>query len=81
MFKLTNVHGATMMLVESMGRKDDAITMKGNMMGTMPGTFYITPEDMWNAVKMVNIRFIFDVISVLIKGILASRKRPGKKVI
>jgi hypothetical protein len=77
MFKITNLHGTTMILVEHIERKGDAITMKGNMMGTMPGTFYVTPEEMWNMFKMVNLSLIFDVMAVLIKGRKASQK--GKK--
>ena len=77
MFKITNLHGTTMILVENIERKGDAITMKGNMMGTMPGTFYVTPEEMWNMFKMVNFSLVFDVIVVLIKGRKASQK--GKK--
>ena len=49
--QIANLHGTTMMAVDEISIKDAAIVMTGNIMGTMPGSFYLTPEEMWKKVK------------------------------
>ena len=66
--KITNMHGTTMMSVDKMSVKDDAIVMTGNIMGSMPGSFYVKPEEMWKMMKMVNWRIICAIPGLLLTG-------------
>ena len=66
--KITNLHGTTMMAVDKIRIKDGAIVMTGNIMGTMPGSFYLTPEEMWKMVKMINWKLICSVPMLLFNG-------------
>lgn len=75
---IVNLHGSTMMSIHKITRKGDDIAMTGNIMGTMPGTFYITPENLWKTFKMVKPSLVFGMIGLLIKGSQASRKSSKK---
>lgn len=75
---IVNLHGSTMMAVNKITRKGDDIAMTGNIMGTMPGTFYITPENLWKTFKMVSPSLIFGIIGLLIKGSRAIRQSNKK---
>jgi hypothetical protein len=72
--KIVNLHGTTMMSVDKVTLKGDDITMVGNIMGTMPGTFYITPENLWKMFKMINASLIFAMPGMLLKGRRAYKK-------
>jgi len=76
--KIVNLHGSTMMSVDKMSRKGDDLVMSGNVMGTMPGTFYVTPGNLWKMVKLLNGAIIMGLPAMLIKGFFAYRKNQQK---
>ena len=52
--KMVDLHGNVMMEIMSLERKADDLVMKGKMMGTMPGTIYLKPEEAWNGLKILS---------------------------
>ena len=72
--QIINMHGSTMMSVDKVKLKGDDIAMVGNIMGTMPGTFYISPENLWKMVRMLNISILFAMPGLLFKGMRASKR-------
>jgi hypothetical protein len=66
--KIVNLHGTTMMSVAKVVVKDGDIAMTGNIMGTMPGTFYIKPIELWKMVRMVDHKLILAVPGLMIRG-------------
>jgi len=72
--KVVNLHGATMMSVDKVAIKGDDIALTGNIMGTMPGTFYIKPVELWKMLKLMDRHLIFSVPKLLIKGRRAFRQ-------
>lgn len=75
--KIVNIHGSTMMSVDKVVLKEGNISMIGNIMGTMPGTFYLSPENLWKMVRLMNASIIFALPGLLLKGFLANRQRRG----
>ncbi|HWQ76008.1 MAG TPA: hypothetical protein VN441_11890 [Syntrophomonas sp.] len=73
--KLHDLYGNVMMEVTSVDRKDDDLVMKGKMMGTMPATIYLRPDEMWKAMNLLTWAIIRYVPSMLIKGWRQSRSK------
>ena len=48
--------------------RDNKIAMDGNIMGTMPGQFYITPINLYKATKMIDFAFIKGALKLLKQG-------------
>ena len=48
-----DTYGNVMMEVVSLERKGDSLAMKGKMMGTMPATIYIKPEEVWKGIRLL----------------------------
>ena len=48
--------------------RDGKIAMDGNIMGTMPGQFYITPANLYKATKMIDFAFIRGALKLLKQG-------------
>ena len=78
MFKLVDLHNQTMMEVTKIEVKKGSIATKGKVMGTMPGTFYLYPDQLWSMVKMVNLALILHMPGMILRGIWNSRKQSDK---
>lgn len=77
MFKVVDLHKQVMIEVTEIKVKKGSIATKGKMMGTMPGTFYLTPEELWNMVKMVSLSLICWMPILIVKGMWRSWTRSG----
>jgi hypothetical protein len=66
--KVVNLHGATMMSVDKVAIKSGDLAMTGNIMGTMPGTFYFKPVELWKMFKMVDRSVVLAMPKLLRQG-------------
>ncbi|MFH2043951.1 MAG: hypothetical protein ABIK92_02265 [Pseudomonadota bacterium] len=72
--KMYDSYKNVMMDISSLKRKGDDIVMKGTLMGTMPSTIYVKPEEVWNAIKMLSWSIISYLPMMIIKGWRVSRR-------
>ena len=66
--KMFDAHGNVMMEASSLKRQGDSLVMKGKMMGTMPATIYIKPEEVWMARKLLSWSIICFLPIMVVKG-------------
>mgnify|MGYP001115490263 CR=1 FL=1 len=74
--KMYDMHGNVMMETSSLERRGDDLLMKGKMMGTMPATIYIKPEEIWRARKLLSWSVIWYLPILVVKGWWRGRKLP-----
>ncbi|MBU1055329.1 MAG: hypothetical protein KKC46_16130 [Proteobacteria bacterium] len=72
--KMYDSYKNVMMDISSLKRKGDDIVMKGTLMGTMPSTIYVKPEEVWNAIKMLSWPIISYLPMMVIKGWKLSKR-------
>jgi len=77
--KMYDTYRNVMMDVSSLERKGDDLVMKGKMMGTMPATIYLKPEEVWQAKSLLSWSIIWYLPILMIKGWRQSRKQPPQK--
>ena len=65
---IINAQGTKLMTAKKIYVRDGKIAMDGNIMGTMPGQFYITPLNLYKATKMIDSAFIKQVLGLLKQG-------------
>ena len=65
---IINAQGTKLMTAKKIYIRDGKIAMDGNIMGTMPGQFYITPLDLYKATKMIDFEFVKGAIGLLWQG-------------
>lgn len=65
---IINAQGTKLMTAKKLYIRDGKIAMDGNIMGTMPGQFYITPINLYKAVKMVDFEFVKGAVGLLWQG-------------
>ena len=51
--QLTDEYGNVMVDIASVERKGDNLLLRGKMMGTMPGSFVMRPNQLWSGLKLV----------------------------
>jgi hypothetical protein len=71
--KLTSKDGIEMMDIRSLERDGDVLVVKGKIMGSMPATIHLRPEDLWQAVKLFNASLLLRLPILLFKGFRRSR--------
>lgn len=72
--KMYDSYKNVMMDISSLKRKGDDIVMKGTLMGTMPSTIYVKPEEVWNAIKMLSWSVVGYLPMMVIKGWKLSKR-------
>lgn len=72
--KMFDMNGAVLMDVASLERRGDDLVMKGKMMGTMPATIFIKPEEIWKAKSLLSWSILWYLPIIVIKGWLRSLK-------
>ncbi|MBU3950090.1 MAG: hypothetical protein KJ826_17960 [Proteobacteria bacterium] len=72
--KMYDVHKNVLMDISSLKKKGNDIVMKGMLMGTMPATIYVKPEEVWGARKMLSWSLIFYLPIMMIKGWRLSKR-------
>ena len=65
---IINQQGTKLMSAKKIYIRDGKIAMDGNVMGTMPGQFYITPLNLYKATKMVDFKFVKGAVGLLWQG-------------
>lgn len=72
--------GNVLMEVSKIGLEGSNLTVRGKIMGTMPTTAYVRPEELWGMLGLLPIKFIAYLPLLLFRG-WRRRKRlkPGKK--
>lgn len=72
--KMYDPHGNELMNAQSLERQGDDLVMKGKMMGTMPATIHIRPEELWEARHLLSWSVLSYLPAMFIKGWRRSRK-------
>lgn len=72
--KMFDMNGAVLMDVASLERRGNDLVMKGKMMGTMPATIFIKPEEIWKAKSLLSWSILWYLPIIVIKGWLRSLK-------
>lgn len=49
--------------------------MKGQLLGSMPATIYLTPEELWKIVGLIDPGVVFALPRLLVRGWWRSRRR------
>ena len=65
---IINAQGTPLVSAKKIYIRDSKVAMDGNIMGTMPGQFYITPVNLYKATKMIDFNFIKGAIKLLKQG-------------
>lgn len=65
---IINAQGTPLVSAKKIYIRDDKIAMDGNIMGTMPGQFYITPINLYKATKLIDFAFIRQCLALLKQG-------------
>jgi hypothetical protein len=66
--QISSIHGTPMIEVSKVYLKEGEIAMDGNVMGTMPGSFYVKPIDLYKMSKMVDGKLIRSIPRMLRQG-------------
>lgn len=65
---IINAQGTSLVSAKKIYIRDGKIAMDGNIMGTMPGQFYITPLNLYKATKLIDAAFIRQCLGLLKQG-------------
>lgn len=65
---IINAQGTSLVSARKIYIRDGKIAMDGNIMGTMPGQFYITPINLYKATKLIDFNFIRGALKLLRQG-------------
>jgi hypothetical protein len=71
--KLVSKDGIEMMEISSLDRAGDVLVVKGKVMGAMPTTIHLRPEDLWQAWKLLSWRVLLALPGLMLKGYRRSR--------
>ncbi|MCG8334534.1 MAG: hypothetical protein MJE63_08450 [Proteobacteria bacterium] len=73
-FLLHSSDGATLMEIKNLDVRGYDIVLRGKMMGTMPTSAHMKPEEMWAALTMMPIGLILRLPVLLVKAFGSARK-------
>lgn len=65
---IVNAQGTKLMTAKKIYIRDGKIAMDGNIMGTMPGQFYVTPINLYKASKLIDFKFLRECLKLLKQG-------------
>ena len=72
--KLVSKDGIEMMDIHSLVREGDVLVLKGKVMGSMPTTIHLRPEDLWQVWGLLSWRIVLALPGLMLKGYRRSRK-------
>lgn len=75
---IINAQGMSLVSARKIYIRDDKIAMDGNIMGTMPGQFYITPLNLYKATKLIDWSFIKGAWKLLKQGKKEFKEQEAK---
>ena len=65
---IVNAQGTVLVSAHKIHARDGKIALDGNLMGTMPGQFYIHPIDVYKATKLLNFEIVKEVVGMWFAG-------------
>lgn len=65
---IINAQGMSLVSARKIYIRDGKVAMDGNIMGTMPSQFYITPLNLYKATKMIDFDFLKGAAKLLCEG-------------
>jgi hypothetical protein len=71
--KLLSKDGVEMMEIRSVIREANVLVIKGKVMGSMPTTIHLRPEDLWQAYRLLSWRILLALPVLMLKGYRRSR--------
>lgn len=74
--KMVSIEGQVLLEMTDMLADKRGIGMKGKLMGAMPATIYIKPNELWNLLGMVPARVVFAAVREVL---LPRRSSPPKR--
>jgi hypothetical protein len=72
--KLVSKDGVEMMDIRSLGREGDVLVVRGKIMGSMPATIHLHPEDLWQAFLLFRWPLLLRLPLLLLLGFTRSRR-------
>lgn len=73
--KLTDKYGNVMVVGTAIEKDGDNLLIKANLLGTMPATIYVKPENVWELWQMTPFSIVLSLPGLLLKGRKLSRKK------
>jgi hypothetical protein len=70
--------GRTLAEVMSIRRRGDVLAMKANLLNTMPSTIYLTPDELWKAIGLMDASVVLALPRMLMLGWWRSRRSDRK---
>jgi hypothetical protein len=71
--KLLSKDGIEMMDIRSLAREGEVLVIKGKVMGSMPITIHMRPEDLWQVWGLLGWRIVLALPGLMLKGYRRSR--------
>jgi multisubunit Na+/H+ antiporter MnhF subunit len=68
--------GHTLAEIKTITRKGDVVAMKAQLLGAMPATIYVSPEELWKIVGLLGADTAFALPRLLTLGWLRVRRQP-----
>ncbi|MCD8316610.1 MAG: hypothetical protein LUB61_04325 [Eggerthellaceae bacterium] len=65
---IKNNKGGPMLTADKIRLKNGQLVMNGNILGTMPGQFYISPLDLYRMYRLVDKKSLFKLLKMLRQG-------------
>lgn len=65
---IVNAQGTVLVSAHKVRARDGKIVLDGNLMGTMPGQFYLNPIDVYKATKLLDFETVKEIAKMWFKG-------------
>ena len=65
---IINAQGTKLLTAKKVYVRDNKVAIDGNLMGTMPGQFYVTPLNLYKMRLMVDFATVKQILAVLKQG-------------
>jgi len=75
--KAVDRNGMTLAEARTIERQGDALTIKAQLLGAMPSTIYVHPEELWKMIGLLDADAVFSIPRLLLLGWLKARRAPG----
>lgn len=72
--KMVDNYGVVMVDITALKRRGEDLVVKGKIMGSMPGTFYLKPAEVWSVLGLLS----WQVLSYLPVMLFKGWQRSGK---
>jgi hypothetical protein len=76
--KLVSKDGIEMMDIRSVQREGEVLVVRGKVMGSMPTTIHVRPENLWQAWQLLDWKLLFALPGLLLTGYRRSRDSKAK---